>query len=82
MPHNLIKTPLASNGVRLDSLLAGVHLPGCCSLLPGICELAEEVFGITALRGRLHGVAGSAGDLGKPGIDCIVGIINLPALAP
>jgi len=82
MPHNLIKTRLTSNNMRLDSLPAGSNLTGGCSLLPGICELAEEVFGITALRGRLHGVAGSAGDLGKPGIDCIVGIINLPALAP
>jgi hypothetical protein len=26
------------------------HLTGGCSMLPGICELAEEVFGIPAPR--------------------------------
>lgn len=46
MPHKLIKPRLESSGVWLDSLLTGVHLNGGCSHLPGICELAKEVFGI------------------------------------
>jgi cell division protein FtsA len=62
------------SGVRLDSLLAGVHLTGDCSLLPGICELAEEVFGIRAPRAQLKGILAMAGSLTNPPLTCALGL--------
>ena len=54
---NLVKCRLVNTVVRLDSLLAGVHLTGGCSLQAGICELAEEVFGIPAPHARMKGIS-------------------------
>ena len=56
--------------MRFDSLGAGVHLTGGCSLLGWIGDLAEEVFGIPA---QLEPVEIAAylealfRELGKPG---------------
>ena len=79
MPHKLVKTRLESSGVRLDSLLAGVHLTGGCSLLPGICELAEEVFGIPARRARLKGISTVASTLENPRLSSALGLAKLAA---
>ena len=45
-----VKCRLVDSGVRLDSLRAGVRLTGGCSMLPGICELANDVFGLWGAR--------------------------------
>lgn len=55
-----VKRCLESSGVRLDSLIAGLHLTGGCSTLHGIRELAEEVFGIPASRARVKGISNVA----------------------
>ena len=77
MPHKLVKTRLEARGVRLHSLLAGVHLTGGCALLPGICELAEEVFGIPAPRARLKGTSTVASALENPRLSCALGLVKL-----
>ena len=79
MPHKLVKTRLEARGVRLDSLLAGMHLTGGCSLLPGICELAEEVFRISAPRARLKGISTVASALENSRFSCALGLVKLAA---
>ena len=79
MPHKLVKTRLEARGVRLDSLLAGVHLTGGCSLLPGSCELAAEVFSIPASRAHLHGISKAASILKFPRFSCALGLVKLAA---
>lgn len=51
-----IRGRLIARGVRLNSLGAGVHLTGGCSLQPGINDMAQDVFGIRAQSARLHGI--------------------------
>ena len=74
-----VKHDIVFSGMRLDSLLAGVHLTGGCSLLPGICELAEEVFGIPSLRARLKGFSTVASTHENPRLSCALGLVKLAA---
>jgi len=74
-----VKQDIALDGVRLDSLLAGVQLTGGCSLLPGIRELAAEVFGIPASRAHLHGISTAASSLKFPRFSCALGLAKLAA---
>lgn len=74
-----VKIDLQCSGLSLDSLLAGVHLTGGCSLLPGICELAAEVFGIPASRAHLHGISTVASILKFPRFSCALGLVKLAA---
>ena len=79
MPHKLVKTRLEARGMRLDSLLASVHLTGGCSLLSGFCELAWEVFGIPASRAHLHGLSTAASILKFSRFSCALGLVKLVA---
>jgi cell division protein FtsA len=74
-----VKIDLQCSGLPFDSLRAGVHLTGGCSLLPGICELAEEVFGIPAGRARVTGISAVATILENPRHSCALGLATLAA---
>lgn len=76
---NRMKTRIESSGVRLNSLGAGVHLTGGCSLLGWIGDLAEEVFGIPAQLARLRGVRWGANTIEQPGYSCAIGLAKLGA---
>ncbi len=73
----VVRKRLATHGVRLDSLGAGVHLTGGCSLLRGIDGLAEEVFGLPAHLARGTGISGSASALDDPRYSCALGLVKL-----
>jgi cell division protein FtsA len=77
--HKLVRTRLEARGVRLDSLHAGVHLTGGWSLLPGICELAGEVFGIPAPRARVKCISSVVSVLENPRRSCALGLVKLAA---
>jgi cell division ATPase FtsA len=74
-----MKTRIETRGVRLDSLGAGVHLTGGCSLLDWIGDLAEEVFGIPAQLARVHGVRWALSATERPGFSCAIGLVKLGA---
>lgn len=74
-----IKTRIETSGVRLDTLGAGVHLTGGCSLLRGIDDLAQEVFGLQAQRARVTGVKCAASEIENPGYSCAIGLLKLGA---
>ena len=74
-----VKIDLQCRGLRLDSLRAGVQLTGGCALLPGIGELAAEVFGIPASRARVTGLSTDAGILENPRFSCALGLAKLAA---
>ena len=76
---NRIKTRIETSGVRLDSLGAGVHLTGGCSLLDWIGDLAEEVFGIPAQLARVRGVRWGSNAIEHPGYSCAIGLAKLGA---
>ena len=79
MPHKPVKMRLEARGVRLDFLHAGVPLTGGCSPLPGIRELAEEVFGIPASRARLKGFSTVGSALENPRFACALVLVKLAA---
>jgi cell division protein FtsA len=66
--------------VRLDSLAAGVHLTGGGSMLPGIDELAREVFGIPTHVARAKGIIWAASALESPRYSCAIGLLKLGAI--
>ena len=74
-----IKTRIETSGVRLDSLGAGVHLTGGCSLLRGIDGIAEWVFDIPAQLARVTGVSWAASAIENPGYSCAIGLLKLGA---
>ena len=74
-----VKQDIAFNGGHLDSLLVRVQLTGGCSLLPGIRELAAEVFSIPASRAHLKGISTAASMLESPRLSCALGLVKLAA---
>ena len=73
------KVHLEGKGVQLGSLAEGVHLTGGGSKLPGIDELAREVFGIPARLARAQGIVWAASVLESPEYACAVGLLKLGA---
>jgi len=55
-----LKQRIGPTWLRPDVLASGIQLTGGCSLLKGMDELAEEVFGIPAYRARTKGIFGPA----------------------
>ena len=74
---DVVKWRLVNTGVRLDSLRAGVRLTGGCSVISGICELAEDVFGIPACIARVKGISDPASILENPKYSCVIGLVKL-----
>ena len=74
-----IKARIETSGVRLDSLGAGVHLTGGCSLLRGIDGIAEWVFDIPAQLARVTGVSCAVSAIENPGYSCAIGLLKLGA---
>ena len=73
----LVKCRLVNSGMRLDSLLAGVHLTGGCSLLRGIDGLAQEVFGVPAHFARVKGImCEPAGAIELPQYSCALSLVK------
>lgn len=75
----LVKCRLVTSGVQLDSIGEGVHLAGGCSMLPGIRELAEDVFGIPARRSclNLKGTSGVPDGPAAQRFACALGLVKL-----
>ena len=71
-----VKRHLETSGVQLDSFHAGVHLTGGCSMLRGIDELAQKVFGIPAHLARVKGIPGFAATLDDPQYSCAIGLVK------
>jgi cell division protein FtsA len=74
------KVHLEGKGVQLGSLAEGAHLTGGGSMLPGIDELAREVFGIPARLARAKGVVWAASALESPEYSCAIGLLKLGAI--
>jgi cell division ATPase FtsA len=71
-----MKAHLETKGVYLDSLASGVHLTGGGSMLRGIEDLAQEVFGIPVHRARAKGIIWAATALESPRYSCAVGLLK------
>lgn len=72
-----MKAHLKTNGVQLDSLAAGIHLTGGGSMLRGIDDLAQEVFGIPADLAHVKGVLWAASALESPQYSCATGLLKI-----
>lgn len=71
------KALIEGSGVRLSSLLAGVHLTGGGALLRGIEGLTEDIFRLPASVGRVTGtIAGSPDLVGNPQYSCAIGLVK------
>jgi cell division protein FtsA len=71
-----MKIHLEGNGVQIGSLAAGVHLTGGGSMLPGIDDLAQELFGIPAHLTRAKGITWEASALESPEYSCAIGLLK------
>jgi cell division protein FtsA len=60
----------------LRYLGGGLLLTGGCSLLEGIDELAEEVFGFPARLTHAHAVSGPASAFENPQLSAAIGLIK------
>jgi cell division ATPase FtsA len=74
------KVHLEGKGVQLGALVEGVHLTGGGSKLPGIDELAREVFGIPARLASAKGIVWAANALESPEYSCAIGLLKLGAI--
>lgn len=75
-----MKAHIETKGVQLESLGAGVHLTGGCSMLRGIDHLAQEIFGIPAHFTRAKGIMWTEGALKNPQYSCALGLLKFGAL--
>ena len=71
----LLKRRLDEGG-HLPYLGAGVMLTGGCSLLKGIDQLAEEVFGTPAHLTRAHAVSGLTSAFENPQFSTAIGLLK------
>ena len=73
----LVKKQLDAKGARTDFLGAGVQLTGGCSMLRGIDELAQEVFGlpvhVTCVKGTMSGPTSA---FENPQYSCAIGLVK------
>jgi cell division protein FtsA len=73
----LVRKRLDASGARLDFLGAGVQLTGGCSMLQGIDELAQEVFGlpvhVTCVKGSMSGPTSA---FENPQFSCAIGLVK------
>lgn len=75
-----VKCRLVDSGVRLDSLRAGVRLTGGCSMLPGICDLADDFFGLWGARRTYlnrEGTSGFPSGSAAQRFACALGLLKL-----
>lgn len=72
-----IKERIESNGVRLDSLRAGVHLTGGGSILRGVGGLARDIFNLPACVAQVtEGFSGPRDLLMNPRLLCALGLLK------
>ena len=71
-----MKERLETDGARFDLLGAGIQLTGGCSMLRGIGELAQEVFGLPAQLACVKGISGSRSILENPLYSCAIGLVK------
>lgn len=73
----LVKKRLVTSGAQLDYLGAGVQLTGGSSMLSGIDELAEEIFGmpvhLTCVKGTMSGPTNA---FDNPQYSCAIGVVK------
>lgn len=73
----LVKKRLDASGARLDFLGAGVQLTGGCSMLKGIDDLAQDVFGlpvhVTCVKGTMSGPTSA---FENPQYSCAIGLVK------
>ncbi len=72
----LVKRRLLAEGAPLDRLSAGLFLTGGTSLLPGIDQLAEEIFGLPVRRSSLTPMTGLTSSFEKPQYATPIGLIR------
>lgn len=70
----LVKHEIAEKGY-LNKFSGGVVITGGSSLLPGVAELATEVFGVQTRVGFPQGLPGLSEELRHPGFSTAVGLI-------
>jgi cell division protein FtsA len=74
---NLVKRQLDASSAQLDFLGAGVQLTGGCSMLRGIDELAQEIFGlpvhVTCVKGTMSGPTSA---FENPQYSCAIGLVK------
>jgi len=75
-----MKVRLEGRRVEFDSLAEGVHLTGGGSKLPGIDELAQEVFGIPTRLTRAQGIVWAASARESPEYSCAIGLLKMDAI--
>ncbi len=71
-----LKQRIGTTWLRADALASGIQLTGGCSLMKGMDELAEEVFGIPAYHARTKEICGPAGEIGDPRYACAIGLVK------
>jgi len=71
-----LKQRIGPTWLRPDVLASGIQLTGGCSLLKGMDELVEEVFGIPAYRARTKGIFGPASVIEDPQYACAIGLVK------
>ncbi len=72
----LLRSQLDDAGIALEFLGAGLMLTGGCSLLDGIRELAEEIFGIQAAVTHATSVSGNISAFENPQFSTAIGLIK------
>ncbi|MEM7384712.1 MAG: cell division protein FtsA [Verrucomicrobiota bacterium] len=74
-----VKKPLEAGGY-LDRIGSGIFLTGGTSLLPGIDEVAEEIFGVPVLRPNSVPINGSMSIAENPQYTTAIGLIRYAQL--
>lgn len=73
---HMIKETVIKSGMDRH-LTFGIVLTGGTTHMPGICELAEEVTGLSVRRGNPHGLSGLADVVRSPIYSTSVGLLKL-----
>jgi cell division protein FtsA len=75
----LIRNNLNQAGL-LKQIPSGLVLTGGTSLLPGICELASDIFSLPVRTGYPHDIDGLTEDLRNPMYSTAIGLVKLGSL--
>ena len=73
---NLVRKRILASGSSLDRVAAGIFLCGGTSLLRGLDQLAEEVFGIPVRRSSFTPMTGLTSNFESPQYATPIGLIR------
>lgn len=76
----LVREQLEKSTVQLNALSAGLYITGGCSMLRGIEEVAQDVFGLPSRLARIKGgLYGASRTINDPQNACAIGLIKMAA---